>query len=55
MNLSEAIGIDTSKLLEITFTLVLVFLIVRNASAFSRAIGSLGGAYVNLIKAFQGR
>lgn len=55
MNLSEAFGIDTGKLFEITFTLVLVYLVLRNASGFSSAIKGFGSAYSGFVKVLQGR
>lgn len=46
---------DTGRLLEITFTLVLVYLVLSNASNFKTAIESIGGVYVKGVTALQAR
>jgi len=43
------------NLLELTFTLILVYLIVTNASGFANSVRSLGSVYTSSIKALQGR
>jgi hypothetical protein len=41
--------------LEITFVLIIVYLILSNGTAFSTAITSIGGMYIGSVKALQGR
>lgn len=43
------------KILEITFTLILVYLVLQNAYGFSSAVGSIGSVYIGSVKALQGR
>lgn len=43
------------RLFEVTFTLVLVYLILNNAVGFSSAVTAAGNVYVNAVKALQGR
>ena len=40
---------------EITFVLILVYLILSHGQAFSSAVASLGGMYIGSVKALQGR
>lgn len=44
-----------SKILEITFVLVLVFLVITNANGFSSAVRAIGGVYSSAVKTLQGR
>jgi len=44
-----------SRWLEITFLLILVYLVLSRASGFSTAIRSIGSAYTSSVKALQGR
>lgn len=43
------------KVLEITFVLVLVYLVVSNASGFSQVVNAIGGTYASSVKALQAR
>jgi hypothetical protein len=43
------------KILEITFVLVLAYLVIANASNFSIAIRSIGSVYTGAVKTLQGR
>jgi hypothetical protein len=43
------------QVLEITFMLVLVYLIVSNAEGFSAATKAVGSVYANSVKVLQGR
>lgn len=44
-----------SRWLEITFVLILAYLILRNAIGFSSAVGALSKAYTSAVVALQGR
>lgn len=44
-----------SRVLEITFTLILVFLVLSNAGNFSTVTSAIGRAYVEAVRALQGR
>jgi len=41
--------------LEITFILVLVFLILSNAGSFNTAAAAISGLYTSAVKTLQGR
>lgn len=41
--------------IEITFTLILVYLILTRASGFSQVVREIGSAYTGAVKALQGR
>ncbi len=43
------------RILEITVTLILVYLVLSRAEGFSTAIGAISGAYTSSVKALQGR
>lgn len=43
------------RILEITFVLVMMYLVIANASNFSKAIGAVGGVYIGAVKTLQGR
>jgi hypothetical protein len=43
------------KVLEITFVLVLAYLVLANAPNFSIAVQSVGGVYNGAVKTLQGR
>ncbi len=47
-------GLDFNNLMEITFTLIMLYLILRNASGFSSAIRAVSSAYVSGVRALQG-
>lgn len=44
-----------SRVLEITFTLVLVYLILANAHGFSSSVSSISQAYNSAVKTLQAR
>jgi Sec-independent protein translocase protein TatA len=41
--------------MEITFVLIVIFLVLSRATAFSTAARSIGSVYVGAVKALQGR
>jgi hypothetical protein len=43
------------RILEITFLLVLAYLVIANAGNFATAIKALGGVYAGSVKVLQGR
>ena len=43
------------RILEITFLLILVYLVLSRALGFSTAVRSIGKVYVDSVKALQGR
>lgn len=43
------------QLLEITFVLIILYLVVNNASGFSSAVRSIGSVYGSSVKVLQGR
>ena len=46
---------DLDKWLELTATLILVYLVLSNSRSFSTVIGSLGTVYTDSVKTLQGR
>jgi hypothetical protein len=44
-----------NRILEITFVLVLAYLVIANAKNFAIAIQALGGVYAGAVKTLQGR
>lgn len=44
-----------NRILEITFVLVMAYLVIANAGNFSKAIGAIGGVYIGAVKTLQGR
>lgn len=45
----------TKELVGMTVLLVLAFLILTHSTGFSRNVGALGSAWVNVTRTFQGR
>jgi hypothetical protein len=43
------------RILEITFILVLMYLVLTNGNAFSQVVGSIGSVYTSSVKTLQGR
>lgn len=43
------------RILEITLTLVLVYLVLSRAEGFSTALGSVGSVYTSSVRTLQGR
>lgn len=46
---------QASQILEITFTLILVYLILSQSRAFAETVGAIGQVYVNAVRTLQGR
>lgn len=44
-----------NRILEITFVLVLAYLVIANAPNFSLAVQTVGGVYAGAVKTLQGR
>lgn len=44
-----------SRVIEATVVLIVLYLVLANATGFSSAVRSLGGAYVGAVKTLQGR
>ena len=44
-----------SRWIEITFILILLYLVLTRASGFSSVVRSIGTAYTGSVKALQGR
>ena len=47
--------LDFSGLMEITFVLIVVFLVLSRPQGFSTTVRSLSSAYVGAVKTLQGR
>ena len=45
----------TKELVGMTILLVLAYLVLTHFTGFSRDVGALGNAWVNVTKTFQGR
>lgn len=46
---------NINKILEITFVLILVYLVVKNAQGFGSVIRNIGSVYGSSVRALQGR
>jgi hypothetical protein len=46
---------EVDKILEITFILILMYLVLTNGSAFSQVVGSIGSVYQGSVRTLQGR
>ena len=46
---------NVGRWLEITFVLIILYLVLSRAFGFSSVVKSIGGVYVNAVKALQGR
>lgn len=44
-----------NRVIEVTFVLIVLFLVLSRATGFSRAISSISQGYVQAVKALQGR
>jgi hypothetical protein len=44
-----------SRILEITFVLIVLYLILTNAAAFGTATSAAGATYTQAVRALQGR
>jgi hypothetical protein len=47
--------IQWSRILEITFVAIVLYLVLSNAKGFSSALSSLSNAYTSGVKTLQGR
>lgn len=47
--------IHLGQILEITFILVLVYLVITNSSGFDSVLSQFGGTYTGAVKTLQGR
>lgn len=45
----------TGRILEITFVLIALFLVLQDPGGFSSIIGAISRAYVGAVKTLQGR
>lgn len=45
----------TGRIIEVTFLLVLAYLVVSNAGGFSIAMNGLASAYTSAVRTLQGR
>lgn len=43
------------RIIEVTFTLIAMYLIIINADKFSTAANAVGGVYVNAVRTLQGQ
>lgn len=43
------------RIIEVTFTLIAMYIIIINADKFSTAANAVGGVYVNAVRALQGQ
>lgn len=46
---------DMGRVIEVTFLLVLAYLVVANADGFSTAIRAMGNTYTGAVRTLQGR
>lgn len=46
---------DTGRILEITFVLIVLYLVLNNADHFGSAVKTIGDTYVKSVKVLQGR
>lgn len=46
---------NVDKIIELTGTLIIVYLVIINGEKFSQVVNSVGGVYTNTIRTFQGR
>ncbi len=49
------ININVERILEITITAIVLYLVLTNAQGFSSIIGAGASAYTESVKALQGR
>jgi len=48
-------GLNFGEIIEITFFIILIYLILSRAEGFSSVVRSTSNAYVGAVKALQGR
>lgn len=46
---------QVSRIIEVSFLLVLVYLVLSNGSSFGQVVSSIGSVYSGSIKTLQGR
>ena len=46
---------SVNRVIEVTFTLILAYLVLSNARGFSNVIRSVGSVYTGSVRALQGR
>jgi hypothetical protein len=46
---------NVSRIIEVTMTLVLVYLVVTHGSQFAQVVSSIASGYTSSVKALQGR
>lgn len=44
-----------NRIIEVTFVLIILYLVVANAAGFAQAIRAIGGVYTDSVKALQAR
>lgn len=53
--IGKILGIDFDQFLDLSLTVVVLYLVLSRAQGFSTMVRSLSGAYAESIKALQGR
>lgn len=53
--LTRFFGIDLGEWVEITFFVILIYLILSRSQGFSSVVRSTSNAYIGAVKALQGR
>jgi hypothetical protein len=46
---------NVDRILEITFTLIILYLVLSRAEGFSEVVRSISSAYIGSVKTLQGR
>lgn len=46
---------NTDRVIEITFTLIIMYLVLSMSTGFSEVVRSLSSAYIGSVKTLQGR
>ncbi len=46
---------DVGRILEITFVLIVLYLVLSNGSSFGSVVNTIGSTYIGAVKALQGR
>lgn len=44
-----------SRVIEVTFVLIILYLVLTNSFGFTRVVGAIGQAYGDVVKVLQGR
>jgi hypothetical protein len=53
--IQKIFGIDFDTALELTFTVIVLYLVLSKAQGFSSMVRSMSSAYTSSVKALQGR